>query len=140
MFRTITIAAGLVVASVLVSHGALANVKPALQISDAMLVPVQTGTQQPVRRGLRAGSGSAQMTTPPAQPAAPATKTPAAAPTRRDFVRTPEQEYQDCLKLWDKGTHMTQGEWARTCRRIQNRLSTLGRNSTWVSQDRPRVQ
>ncbi len=28
----------------------------------------------------------------------------------------------DCLRLWDKGTHMTKGEWATTCRRIQSRV------------------
>jgi hypothetical protein len=31
----------------------------------------------------------------------------------------------DCIQLWDRETHMTKQEWARTCRRVQNRLDTL---------------
>jgi len=31
----------------------------------------------------------------------------------------------DCLGLWDKGTHMTKGEWAATCNRVQGRLDNL---------------
>ena len=29
----------------------------------------------------------------------------------------------DCMRLWDSGTHMSKGDWARTCRRVQNRLN-----------------
>lgn len=28
----------------------------------------------------------------------------------------------DCMRLWDKGTHMTKQEWATTCRRVQSRV------------------
>ena len=28
---------------------------------------------------------------------------------------------EDCLKLWDAGTHMSRAEWARSCRRVQGR-------------------
>ena len=31
----------------------------------------------------------------------------------------------DCMRLWDKGTHMSKAEWATTCRRIQGRLDNL---------------
>jgi hypothetical protein len=37
-----------------------------------------------------------------------------ASPSGRDGVA-------DCVGLWDKGTHMTKGEWATTCRRLQGR-------------------
>jgi hypothetical protein len=33
------------------------------------------------------------------------------------------------VKLWDRGTHMTKQEWARTCRRVENRLNNLKTNS-----------
>lgn len=52
-------------------------------------------------------------------PVPPAGPVPAMRPTG------PEQEYKDCLSIWDKGTHMTRAEWAATCRRIQNRLNTV---------------
>jgi hypothetical protein len=35
------------------------------------------------------------------------------------------QAVADCMQLWDAGTHMTKGEWQRTCRRIQNRLDNI---------------
>jgi uncharacterized protein len=28
----------------------------------------------------------------------------------------------ECMKLWDRGTHMTKQEWAATCRRVQDRV------------------
>lgn len=31
----------------------------------------------------------------------------------------------ECIQLWDKGTHMSRQEWARTCKRIQSRLENL---------------
>ncbi len=31
----------------------------------------------------------------------------------------------ECMRLWDKGTHMTREQWARTCKRIQTRLDNL---------------
>jgi hypothetical protein len=33
-----------------------------------------------------------------------------------------EKAITDCMQMWDAGTHMTKQEWARTCRRVQNRL------------------
>jgi hypothetical protein len=35
------------------------------------------------------------------------------------------ERYADCVKLWDSGTHMSKQAWARTCRRIENRLQNL---------------
>jgi hypothetical protein len=34
-------------------------------------------------------------------------------------------EYTDCMKLWDAGTHMTKQEWSATCRRVQSRLNQV---------------
>ncbi|RTL71747.1 MAG: hypothetical protein EKK41_08255 [Hyphomicrobiales bacterium] len=107
---------------------------------------------QPARRGLRAGHvKSAQAPTPapapqPKQnpPAASPALPPAAAPlppgAPKIQARGPEQEYQDCLTLWDKGTHMTKAEWATTCRRIQNRLTSLGQQTSQLNQGRRRVR
>ncbi|MDX2203253.1 MAG: hypothetical protein NW223_10925 [Hyphomicrobiaceae bacterium] len=127
------IAGGVMVAGMLAAQVALADVRPTLQGLDAARVLVQAETRQPARRGLK---GSAQAPAPPAAPAAkaPAPATPAASPgAPKDYVRTPAQEYEDCIKLWDAGTHMTRAEWAATCRRIQNRLSTIGQQSSQIS-------
>lgn len=61
---------------------------------------------------------AATPTPAPAQPAAP-------APVAKQATRGPEQEYRECLNLWDAATHMTRAEWAATCRRIQNRLNDI---------------
>ncbi len=62
---------------------------------------------------------------PPAPTPAQATPPPPAPPTPKSYMRTPQQEYQECLGLWDKGTHMTRAEWAATCRRVQDRLKSV---------------
>lgn len=36
-----------------------------------------------------------------------------------------EDPMAECMRLWDKGTHMTKQEWTVTCRRIQSRLENL---------------
>lgn len=130
-----TIAAGSIVAlGFWLAHSAvLAQTPPAPPKSAwGSDVPVQVDTGNAARRGLR----GAQAPTPPAAAAPPA---PVAKPEPKDFVRGPEQEYQDCIKLWDKGTHMTPADWARTCRRIQNRLQTLTKE-TQLSPGRQRVR
>jgi hypothetical protein len=38
------------------------------------------------------------------------------APTSGDMTKK-QRDFQDCLKNWDKGTHMTKLEWRRTCER-----------------------
>lgn len=69
------------------------------------------GTAQPgnvVNNGGNLGPAAAKTTT---------------VPTMR--ARAADQEYRECLQIWDKGTHMTRAEWAATCRRVQNRLNTV---------------
>jgi hypothetical protein len=59
----------------------------------------------------------------PAQAATSGSPTPTrSAPSSKSGV---EAAIADCMKLWDKGTHMSKQEWARTCRRIQTRLDNL---------------
>ena len=36
-----------------------------------------------------------------------------------------DEEYADCMRLWDQATHMTKQEWSRTCRRVQSRLDQV---------------
>ena len=36
-----------------------------------------------------------------------------------------DETVAECMRLWDKGTHMTKQEWANTCKRIQSRLENL---------------
>jgi len=31
----------------------------------------------------------------------------------------------DCIRLWDPGTHMTKQQWRSTCARVQNRLNNI---------------
>ena len=31
----------------------------------------------------------------------------------------------NCVQMWDRGTHMTQQQWLRACRRVQDRLRDL---------------
>jgi hypothetical protein len=35
------------------------------------------------------------------------------------------ENYQSCLSMWETATHMTRREWARACRRVENRLQNL---------------
>jgi hypothetical protein len=35
------------------------------------------------------------------------------------------ERYADCVRLWDRETHMSKADWSRTCRRIENRLQNL---------------
>src|SRR4029077_4696028 len=76
-------------------------------------------------------------TTPPAgtaspgAPAAPDPNQPATASggatgsAQRTGKNPITERYADCVKLWDNQTHMSKGEWSRTCRRIENRLQNL---------------
>jgi hypothetical protein len=36
-----------------------------------------------------------------------------------------EAAVADCIRIWDSGTHMTKQQWARTCRRVQDRIQQL---------------
>ena len=31
----------------------------------------------------------------------------------------------NCVQMWDRGTHMTEQQWLRTCRRVQDRLNQM---------------
>lgn len=50
---------------------------------------------------------------------------PETGPVPQQRRNVADQEYRECLKIWDKGTHMTRAEWAATCRRVQARLNTV---------------
>ena len=70
-----------------------------------------------------------------AQPGAqPSKETPATGPspkadcrgTREEIRACGEAWFKDCLKDWDKGTHMSKSDYARTCRRVvENRVKAL---------------
>lgn len=139
----------LTAAALLVPLG-LAAQTPQPSNTDSARTAPQNGNQA-VRRGVRGPNiKSAQAPAPAPQPkqtppaAAPSALPPAAAPlppgVPKMQARGPEQEYQDCLSLWDKGTHMTKGEWATTCRRIQNRLTNLAQQTSQLNQGRRRVR
>jgi hypothetical protein len=70
-------------------------------------------------------------------PTAPAPPT-AAAPVAKQPMRGPDQEYKECLNLWDAATHMTRAEWAATCRRIQNRLNDITTQAAQLNARAPR--
>ena len=36
-----------------------------------------------------------------------------------------ETAIADCVRMWDRGTHMSKRDWSQTCRRVQNRLQQL---------------
>ncbi len=61
----------------------------------------------------------------PATPPTPPTSPPAALAPPTANARSPDQEYKECLGLWEKATHMTRAEWAATCRRVQSRLNEV---------------
>lgn len=58
---------------------------------------------------------------------ADATKSvPTPAVTTGSIAREPsfEQRVQECMAIWDKGTHMTKDQWRRSCRTTLQSLST----------------
>ena len=46
------------------------------------------------------------------------------------------ESYTACLNIWDAGTHMSKTEWARACKRVENRMDVLKRQA--VSNERLR--
>lgn len=36
-----------------------------------------------------------------------------------------EAAITNCVRLWDRGTHMTEQQWLVACKRVQNRLLNL---------------
>jgi hypothetical protein len=46
--------------------------------------------------------------------------------TREEIRACGEAWFKDCVKDWDKGTHMRKQDYARTCRRVvENRVKAL---------------
>jgi hypothetical protein len=46
--------------------------------------------------------------------------------TREEIRACGEAWFKDCVKDWDKGTHMSKQDYARTCRRVvENRVKAL---------------
>jgi hypothetical protein len=43
---------------------------------------------------------------------------------------------EDCLKFWDRETHMTRGEWRTACQRSQRRLDNLNLQSLNIGRDK----
>jgi hypothetical protein len=111
------LAGGLMLA--LASAGASQSVSP----QDAALSPMEIISnlaKQP------AASEAAKAPKPGAEPGTKdATKQPDAAAKKPD-VATPKaaaakhdiDSLEQCLNDWDRATHMTRAEWARTCRRV----------------------
>ena len=70
----------------------------------------------------------AQSATQPSNESAATGMTPKAdcRGTREEIRACGEAWFKDCLKDWDKGTHMSQSDYARTCRRVvDNRVKAL---------------
>jgi hypothetical protein len=44
----------------------------------------------------------------------------ASTPSEKMIQEKSAKYYSDCMKSWDAGTHMTKGEWSRTCRRVND--------------------
>jgi hypothetical protein len=51
------------------------------------------------------------------------------------------ESYTTCLAIWDAETHMSKAEWARACRRVENRLDVLQREAVHANERlrRPRM-
>ena len=68
-------------------------------------------------------AASAFAQTSPAPPAAP---DPAAKSRQPRAEKGPDNEsLASCLAMWEATTHMSKQEWARACRRVDDRLRTL---------------
>jgi hypothetical protein len=63
-----------------------------------------------------ADTKTAQTSTPPTAPAV----TTGSIATEPSF----EQRMNECMAIWDKGTHMTKDQWRRSCRTTLQSLST----------------
>jgi hypothetical protein len=59
------------------------------------------------------------------KPADTATKPADTATKPADTGTKPGDSYTSCLELWDPATHMTKREWARACRRVDERLKSI---------------
>lgn len=57
----------------------------------------------------------------PVKPKAPALSPEAVSAKKLER----DKSILECEQLWDRGTHMTKQDWARTCRRVQDRIERL---------------
>lgn len=122
-------------AVVKVGLAALTLVVGTLAAAECARAQTEAPGAKPAPPMARLGRQTAQVQPPAPQPKAPvatpsapapaATPAPTPAPAAKTNARGPEQEYKECLNLWDAATHMTRTEWAATCRRIQNRLNDI---------------
>lgn len=39
--------------------------------------------------------------------------------------RAHDSAVANCVQMWDRGTHMTEQQWLRTCKRVQDRLQHI---------------
>ena len=62
---------------------------------------------------------------PAAAPSPGAAKPSAKSPEATAAKTAVNDEYADCMQLWDKATHMTRQEWSATCRRVKSRLDQV---------------
>ena len=69
----------------------------------------------------------------PTVPAAPSTAPPGAADLSSPVKRT----LTDCMKLWDKATHMSKAEWKTTCIRSQKEADRHERD---VARERKKLE
>jgi len=61
-----------------------------------------------------------------AGPPAPASSSQNAPPTTTASIDTDppfEKRMEECMAVWDKGTHMTKAQWRRSCKTTLNSLS-----------------
>ena len=74
-----------------------------------------------VALSLALGTGAAlSQSAPPPTTGAIAKEDPKAAAAKKTADGIAE-----CMRMWDAKTHMTKGEWARTCKRVQMRIENL---------------
>jgi hypothetical protein len=65
-----------------------------------------------------------QMGTPAAQKGRPGVKSPP-ADAGGDKAGPVTDTLASCLAMWEPATHMSRQEWARACRRVDDRLRTI---------------
>jgi hypothetical protein len=58
-------------------------------------------------------------------PASGRSTTQPGAADKRTGKNAANVEYEDCMRLWEPGTHMSKQEWSTTCRRVQSRLNQV---------------
>ncbi len=88
----------------------------------AVLQPSPGGTAQP-KSALE--NRPAQDDVPPSAGKRPTPGGAGSSELSRTGKNPANETYQSCLSMWEAATHMTRQEWARACRRVENRLQDL---------------